>query len=543
MIGEAIDLFGLTISPRILINRTRTAAGRGFATREQKMRGIGTPAGRQRRAVGVAVVVATMAAALAVGEGAHAEPSTKPQGEWSPVYDWPNIAVHLSLLPNGRVLSWEGGDAPNASTGKTGSTRVHVVEIPEGEAPPTTVVAVKNTRSNLFCSGHAFLPDGRLLVTGGRAAQTYGIPDLNIFDYRGSGGWQTITGLPASYARWYASALSLGTGDVLLLAGNMNGDTDPNRLPQVWRPADASFRDLTGAQRTVNNYPMIFLAPNGKVFLAGREKATLFLDPAGTGAWSAGPNRQFAVRGDGTAVMYDDGKVLTLGGGKRGATPTNTAEVIDLNVAAPAWRYTGAMQNARRHANATLLPDGKVLVTGGSSSAQNNNAAGAILAAELWDPATGAWATMASMTNPRIYHSTAILLPDGRVLTAGGSRPTGYASNLNNAQIFSPPYLFQGERPTIAAAPGTIGYGSTFTVQTPDAAGIAKVRLVRLSSVTHSFNMNQRIATLGFSQAADGPGLQVDMPSDPNLVPPGQYMLFILTGEGVPSTARIVTVG
>ena len=329
---------------------------------------------------------------------------------------------------------------------------------------------------------------------------------------------------------------------MLLLAGNINGAANPNRLPQVWRAADGSFRDLTSAQLTLNNYPMIFLAPNGKVFLAGREKQTRFLDPAGTGAWSAGPSRQFTARADGTAVMYDDGKVLALGGGKKGAVPTATAEIVDLSAAAPAWRYTSPMQNARRHANATLLPDGKVLVTGGSRSTQNNNAAGAILAAELWDPATGGWTTMASMTNPRIYHSTAILLPDGRLLTAGGSRPTGFASNLNNAQIFSPPYLFQGPRPTIGAAPGEVGYGSTFAVQTPDAASIAKVRLIRLSSVTHSLNMNQRIATLGFSKTADGLGLDVDVPSDPNLVPPGQYMLFILNGDGVPSIARIVTV-
>ena len=226
--------------------------------------------------------------------------------------------------------------------------------------------------------------------------------------------------------------------------------------------------------------------------------------PPGTGAWSAGPGRRYGIRPDGTAVMYDDGKVLVIGGGKRGAVPTNTAEILDLMSPVPAWQYTSPMQNARRHANATLLPDGKVLVTGGSRSSENNVAAGAILPAELWDPATGAWTTMASLTNPRIYHSTAVLLPDGRVLTAGGSKPTGLSFGLNNAQIYSPPYLFQGTRPVIGAAPASVGYGTTFVVGTTDARSIAKVRLIKLSSVTHSFNMGQRIATLNFRPTEDG---------------------------------------
>jgi hypothetical protein len=244
---------------------------------------------------------------------------------------------------------------------------------------------------------------------------------------------------------------------------------------------------------------------------------------------------------DGTAVMYGDGKVLVTAGGSRGTVPTRTAEIIDLNAASPAWQYTSPMVNPRRHANATLLPDGKVLVTGGSKSTENNNVAGAILPAEMWDPATGKWATMASLTIPRIYHSTAILLPDARVLTAGGDRPTGatYPSQ-QNAQIYSPPYLFKGPRPTITVAPATIGHGQTFSVQTPDAAGIAAVRLMRLSSVTHSYNMNQRIATLSFAKTAGA--LNVTVPTNKNLLPAGDYMLFILNAAGVPSISKILKV-
>ena len=250
----------------------------------------------------------------------------------------------------------------------------------------------------------------------------------------------------------------------------------------------------------VANYSKIFVVPDGRVFVAGPEQTSRFLDTAGTGKWTTGPKRRFGTRADGTAVMYGDGKVLVVAGGTPGNVPTNTAEIIDLNATSAAWQYTSPMANPRRHANATLLPDGKVLVTGGSRSRENNNAAGAILPAEAWDPTTGKWTTLASLTIPRIYHSTAILLPDGRVLTAGGDRPTGakYPSQ-QNAQIYSPPYLFKGPRPTISAAPATIGYGETFAVQTSEAEGIAAARLIRLSSVTHSYNMNQRIATLSFA--------------------------------------------
>jgi hypothetical protein len=239
--------------------------------------------------------------------------------------------------------------------------------------------------------------------------------------------------------------------------------------------------------------------------------------------------------------MYDDGKVLVVAGGPTGKPPTNTAEIIDLNAPSSSWQYTGSMANPRRHANATLMPDGKVLVTGGSSSAAHNDGAGAVLAAELWDPATGGWTTMASMQVMRIYHSTAMLLPDGRVITAGQTAGTNGAKNNYNAQIYSPPYLFKGSRPTITSAPTGIKYGQTFSVSTPDAANIRKVRLIRLSSVTHSFNFNQRIETLGFTQAAGG--LNVTVPSNRNLLPPGHYMLFILNGAGVPSVASILQVG
>ena len=175
------------------------------------------------------------------------------------------------------------------------------------------------------------------------------------------------------------------------------------------------------------------LAPNGKVFSVAPSEVTRYLDAAGTGAWSVVATRNSGYRGYGSSVLYADGKVLHLGGGD---PPTNAAEVIDLNQAIPTWRSVAPMAIARRHANATILPDGKVLVTGGTSGPGFNNTTTPVFEAEMWDPTTEAWTTMAAAQVPRLYHSVAVLLPDGRIFSAGGN---GYSQ----VEIYEPPVLVQ----------------------------------------------------------------------------------------------------
>src|SRR5437773_43882 len=169
--------------------------------------------------------------------------------------------------------------------------------------------------------------------------------------------------------------------------------------------------------------------------------------------------------------MYEPGKILYVGGGP----PTNTAEIIDLNQSSPAWSFTGSMAFARRQMNATVLPTGQVLVTGGTSGSGFNNPVGAVHAAEMWDPATGVWTTMASNAVTRIYHSTTLLLPDGRVLHTGSGDGAGAVDELSY-EIYSPPYLFKGARPSITGTtPNVVGYGQSLFVGTPDGASITKV--------------------------------------------------------------------
>ncbi len=467
--------------------------------------------------------------------GAQAQSGPESIGQWSPVYDWPNNATHAILLADGKVLTWFTGD-----TYYPGFNKADIVTVGT-DSQPSNFLPVNNQHSNMFCSGHTLLPNGDLVVVGGRSGgEAYGHSDVNVFDHAGGNIWRTLT-FPAAYARWYASAVTLADGNVLFLAGNRQGSKDPNTLPQVWH-GDGSLGDLSGAVRKVENYSMTFAAPDGRVFLAGPNATSSFLDTSGAGAWSSGPRHLYGKRVSGTSVMYDTGKVLVTAGGTNGKTPLNTAEIIDLNDARPAWKATGFMAYARRHANATVLPDGKVLVTGGSSSKDNNNAAGAILPAEMWDPATGSWRQMASLTIPRIYHSMAILLPDGRVLAGGGSVPTNSRfKNYRNVQIYSPPYLFKGQRPVIQSVSSTTLHpGDQIEVTTADAAAIAKVSMVRNSSVTHSFNMNQRLTSLDFGTT--GTAVTATLPASSNALPPGDYMLFIVNASGVPSVARLLKV-
>jgi len=221
-----------------------------------------------------------------------------------------------------------------------------------------------------------------------------------------------------------------------------------------------------------------------------------------------------------------------------GDPPTNTAEIIDLNQPNPAWRYTGSMASARRQMNATLLPTGDVLVIGGTSGGGFNNPVGAVHAAELWNPVTGTWTTLASNAVTRIYHSTALLLPDGRVLHTG-SGDGGGSPDERNYELYSPPYLFQGPRPAITdVTPSTVGYGQIVFVGTPDGGSIAKVTFIRLGSVTHASDMGQRMVPLTFQQVNGG--LSVAIPESRTSAPPGPYMLFLVSGNGVPSEARIM---
>ena len=445
-------------------------------------------------------------------------PLQQPQasvGEWSAPFDWPVVAVHLHLLPDGRVLSW----------GLNGDPRVW--------NPATGAFTALPVSTNVFCGGHTFLSDGRLLVAGGHISEDHGIAATTLFDFS-TDAWTSAA--PMAQGRWYPTTTELSDGRVLILGGADENGAQVS-VPEIgdgtaWTP-------LPSADRVLPYYPRAFLAPSGKVFYAGEARQSYYLDPS-SGTWSDAGQSLYGDREYGSAIMYGPGKVLIVGGSSvASGPPTSSAEVIDLTEAAPTWQFTGSMAYARRQLNVTSLPDGRVVVTGGTSSAGFTDPAGGVHAAEAWDPLTGVWSTWASNAVTRVYHSTTILLPDGRLLHAGSGDGGNVPSELN-AELFSPPYLFRGSRPAITSAPDVVGYGERFEVATSDAGTIVQASLVRPSSVTHSFDQNQRFVPLDFDRTPGG--ITISAPAASNLAPPGPYMLFLLNGDGVPSIARMMRV-
>ncbi|HEX6106025.1 MAG TPA: galactose oxidase-like domain-containing protein [Gemmatimonadales bacterium] len=451
----------------------------------------------------------------AVGGPSLAVATGSAAGQWSAPFSWPIVAVHASLLHTGQVLSWGKWGAPYLWNPATGD------------------FSVLGNPYWLFCAGHSFLPDGRLLAAGGHISDDHGLPDAAVFN-PATGSWSRVASM--RYGRWYPTNTTLANGEVLVIAGRNQSGNHVN-LPEVW--TGSGWRRLTTAKLRLPYYPRMWVAPNGKVFYAGEQRVTRYLSTSGTGDWDTVGFRKFGDRNYGSAVMYQPGKILYAGGGRT----TKTAEIIDLNKASPAWQYTGSMAFPRRHHNATVLPTGEVLVTGGTRGTTFNEVSLAIRVAEIWNPATGAWTQLASNAVNRTYHSVSLLMPDGRVLHAGSGDAINFdgpAPDEKNAEYFSPPYLFQGARPTITSAPTGAGYGQIFTVGTPDPSAIDKVSLIGLGSVTHAMDQGQRFLWLTFSRTSGG--VRVTAPAGRNIAPPGWYMLFLLNGSGVPSVARMIRI-
>jgi MYXO-CTERM domain-containing protein len=462
--------------------------------------------------------VSAAAAALVLAASTHAQPDPRASlGEWSAVETWPASVTHAILLPTGKVLFFG--------------------EFEEGVAqylwdPATGVVSdLAPVGYNIFCSGHSRLADGRVLFTGGHMDPHVGVNHASLFD-PASLSW---TPLPDMHdPRWYPTNTTLANGEVVVLSGEMDGSGDISDLPEIFDPATNTFRALDTAPMRLPYYPRCFVAPDGRVFCAGPAKLSRWLDPTGPGTWTNGPRGLYGdtatTREYGSAAMIGS-KVYLFGGDD---PPTATDEVIDLAIANPQFGYIAPMSIARRQHNAVIQPDGKVLVVGGSSGAGFDDDTSPVLYPELWDPGTDTWTSLAATTEYRGYHSTALLLPDGRILVAGGRF-------VHTAQIFSPPYLFRGARPRILAAPSQLAPAQRFRIDTPDGAVVQKVTLLRLAAVTHAFDQDQRFVELPFVQ--DVGAIYATAPERTELAPPGDYMIFLVTADGVPSVGQIVRFG
>ena len=440
-------------------------------------------------------------------------------GQWSLGPVWPLAPINMVMLPSGKVMFYPGNNGISGDDARVWD--------------PTTgsVTTLPRAGYDLFCTGHSFMRDGTMLVTGGHIDTFVGLPNASVYNSL-TNVWTREPDMNAG--RWYPSNTTMDNGEVLIMTGMIDTVQYENPLPQVWQPWSGTMRSLTTAVLKIYNYSWVFLAPfgNDKAIVVGPERQTRVLDTTGTGSWSFYSSFNYPdIRDYGSAAMFDTWQVLIAGGGQ---PPTNTAEVLNMgDPANPVWQPTGSMAYARRHMNLTLLPDDTVLATGGTSANGFNDTSQPVYAAEIWNPYTGVWTTVASQTVGRFYHSMAMLLPDGRVLSAGGDY-------TYQTEIFSPPYLFKGARPIITSVPTQLHYTEPFFIQTPNAANIVSVRLIRLPAVTHAFDQNQRLVPLSYTQTTGG--LTVTAPEYLSKAPPGHYMLFIINSNGVPSISKIVLV-
>jgi fibronectin type 3 domain-containing protein len=457
----------------------------------------------------------------------------------NPVTGDPVVPMHAALLNNGKVLFYDGG--PNC----LGAISPTLWDPATNTFTAVPLENVTETR-DLFCTALTTLPDGRLLTVGGHdcTGAFLGTPYANVFD-PATNKWTFLPDL--NDRRWYPTATNLPDGRVLVTAGAATGNTNYDPIPEIYDPVKNTFTKLNAANQVIPDYPHVFVLPNGNILATSSDEskmATYQLNVA-TQTWTVvDPTVLDAT----SAVEYLPGKFLKAGGSYQSAPPDNgggtpssaTAYVLDMTQPSPAWQQVASMANPRTHVVLTLLPDGNVLAAGGSSDIGGVNPANAVYQAEEWSPLTKTWTTLASEKVPRMYHSTSLLLPDGRVAVMGGGH--NYFNNIAypSIEIYSPAYLFKGARPTITSSPATITYGSNFFVGTPDAANIASIALIHEGAVTHSFNMDQNYVPLTFSQTSGG--LTVTAPANANLATPGYYMLFMVNKNGVPSVAHFVQI-
>ena len=472
-------------------------------------------------------VLAFLSAFVAVAPSVRADDVG---GAWlSPDVDnWPLIPIHAALTSDGKVLTF-GTDGSGRQTGFF----TYDVWDPAAGLSGGHATLDNRTGTDIFCSAQLMVPqDGSLLIAGGdnwngTTATNAGNRDSNLY---ANGALTRASAM--NRPRWCPSATVLSTGEIYVQGGAGGEDR-----PEV-RDLSGAFRVLSGADTSSlqSLHPRNFLAPDGRVFGYDASGVMYFVDANGNGQRIFAGQLQAAYAGlTSSAAMYRPGRILQLGGN------SNRAAIIDISGPTPVVTATQSMSSQRQWVTATVMADGRVVATGGS--AEDNRLNDINTSAEIWDPSTGTWTVGASGLRARLYHSTALLLPDATVLVAGGGAP-GPLANLN-AEIYLPPYLFNaaGElapRPRIMAAPDRLRYGQDFLIDV-DSAQVSRVTLVKVGAVTHGFNMDQRFLELSFNSANGSVFSRAPMRAAD--APPGYYLLFVIDDHGVPSVAKIVQIG
>ena len=460
-------------------------------------------------------------------------------GEWGPVVNWPHIPVSAAVLPDGRVLSWSSNRRDGFPGGQPEFTYTATWN------PITSQFSeIDYTGHDMFCAAIVMDEAGNVIANGGRNT----VVMTSRFDFTTSQ-WVPMENM--NDPRWYPTSVAMPDGSIFTASGSGG----PNSA-ELYTPG-SGWSFLTGIDwSSIANangfeshwWPYLHLRSDGTLFHSGPTPTMHIVDTSGSGSLSViGPrmpsNDWFPKHS--AAVMYAPGKVLITGGANTysGGT-TNRSLTVDIEANPPVVTEIAPMANARRFQNAVPLPNGEVIVIGGNTSGIKFNDDGTILEPEIWNPDTNQWRPMADMAVPRNYHSIALMLPDARILSAGGGLCGGCAANHQDGQVYSPPYLFNADgspatRPVISTAPAEVRAGQDYSVSaTPN---LQHFSLIKMSSTTHGVNTDVRYLPVSFTETSSGQ-YQLTSESNINVMTPGYYMLFGLNAQGTPSEAAIVQV-
>ncbi|MEA2790868.1 MAG: hypothetical protein QOG73_3274 [Acetobacteraceae bacterium] len=484
------------------------------------------------------------------------------------------LAVHAAVLHTGKVMFFAGSgnvqqrhDSPDfGSIDKKIYTSVvwdpAVQPTPTGDENFFHPVGIKGDNGKVFdffCGGDSFLADGRLLSAGGTLAypgHVSGRADAVMFNPV-TQHWARAAHM--AHGRWYPTLLTLGDGRILTVSG-LSEDGNLNQTVEVYSPSADNWQTLHPPADFpgLPLYAHLFLMADGRILFTGGsvEGPAVPIGPClldiAHGQIAVAPLANLSAAGSrkqSASVLLppvQDQKAMIIGGGvgDEGIIDATAAvDIIDLKAPHPQFQPAAPMNLPRTHVNATLLPDRTVLVTGGGLARESRLSP--TLQSEIYDPATNTWTLVASSRVPRLYHSVALLLPDGRVVVAGGNPAQGrhveWGRDPENEEmrldVYSPPYLFKGPRPVITAAAEEWHYAATVDISCPQAGSIRSASLVRNGVTTHSFNTGQRLVDLPITAQGTGT-LKATVTNEPNLAPPGWYMLFLVNQQGVPSVAE-----
>jgi plastocyanin len=435
------------------------------------------------------------------------------------------LAVHAVLMHTGKVLFFAGsGNYIPRHTAHDMRGVVWDYEAGTFHTPETPY--------DVFCAGQTTLADGKVLISGGTEQYDpfIGLRSAWLFDPIIEE-WIRVGSM--ARGRWYPTLLTLGDGSVLATVGT-GGEFERFTTVDGW--AD------TGPSRNWPLYSHLILLEDGRILrtgghLGGESIDGLIFDPASAAETVVPGLRAQDHRDEAFSVLLppaQDQRVMVLGGGGPGIA-TDLVDIVDLTAASPAYTPGPSLNHARGLHNAVLLPDRTVFVSGGGLRGETR--ADAVHQSEIYDPTANVFHEAATASVSRLYHSIALLLPDGRVITAGSNPDRG--DDELRLELFHPPYLFRGARPIITDAPESLSYGEHFAIHTPHANRIKWAQLIRPMAVTHSCDTSQRLVALDVEHEG-GCHLHTCAPDNCNLAPPGWYLLFLTDEDGIPSTGSWV---